>query len=62
MNSPDQSAEDAAREARIEQLGATMVLCTDITERARLWRQMKDEIQHRSTSQVAKMEREKGLS
>nr|WKF58794.1 hypothetical protein HUO10_003295 [Paraburkholderia busanensis] len=62
MNAPDESTEDAAREARIEQIGAAMVLSADLVERARLWRQMKEEIAHRSSAQVARMEKERGLT
>jgi hypothetical protein len=61
MNAPEISTEDAAREARIEQLGAAMVLSSDLVERARLWRQMKDEIQHRSRAQIERMENDRGL-
>ncbi|WP_109477677.1 hypothetical protein [Paraburkholderia sp. C35] len=62
MNAPDQSTEDAAREARIEQLGAQMVLSSDLVERARLWCSMKDEIAHRSKAQIERMEKERGLT
>jgi hypothetical protein len=62
MNGPDQKlSEDAAREARIEQIGASMVLSSDLTERARLWRELKAEIMARSPAQVLRLEREKGL-
>ena len=63
MNGPDQKlSEDAAREARIEQIGASMVLSTDLTERARLWRDLKAEIAARSPAQIRLMERAKGLA
>lgn len=52
---------DEEREARIEHLGAAMVLAADLTERARLWRRLKDEIAARSPAQVRKMEQERGL-
>ena len=61
MNAPEQSAEDAAREARIESLGQRMVMSNDLTERAQLWREMRAEIEARSVEQVIRMEREKGL-
>jgi hypothetical protein len=61
MNAPEQSAEDAAREARIESLGQRMVMSADLTERAHLWREMRAEIEARSVEQVIRMEREKGL-
>ncbi|MFM0141777.1 hypothetical protein [Paraburkholderia sp. RL18-085-BIA-A] len=62
MNAREQAITDEEREARIEQLGAALVLCTDLTERASLWRRLKAEIQARSSAQVAKMEFEKGLN
>jgi len=62
MTGPDQISEDEAREARIEQLGASMVLSSDLTERARLWRELKTEIAARSPAQIRLMERAKGLA
>ncbi|KAA1012993.1 hypothetical protein FVF58_09380 [Paraburkholderia panacisoli] len=61
MNAADRAITDEERESRIEQLGAAMVLATDLTERARLWRRLKDEIAARSPAQVVKMEAQKGL-
>lgn len=52
---------DEQREKNIEQIGAAMVLSSDLTERARLWRRLKDEIAARSPAQVRRMEREQGL-
>jgi hypothetical protein len=62
MNAREYEITDAEREARIEQLGAAMVLATDLTERARLWRRMRTEILARSENQIARMEAQKGLS
>jgi hypothetical protein len=62
MNAPDQTITDEQREARIETLGAAMVMCTDLTERASLWRRLRAEILARSPAQVAKMEAQKGLT
>lgn len=52
---------DQERERRIEELGAAMVLSTDLTERASLWIRLKTEIAARSPEQVRKMESERGL-
>lgn len=52
---------DQDRERRIEELGAAMVMSTDLTERASLWRRLKTEIAARSPEQVRKMEAERGL-
>lgn len=52
---------DKERERRIEELGAAMVLSTDLTERASLWRRLKSEIAARSPEQVRKMEAQQGL-
>jgi hypothetical protein len=52
---------DEQRKKNIEALGAAMVLSSDMTERASLWRRLKEEIASRSAAQVARMEREKGL-
>jgi len=38
-----------------------MILATDLTERARLWRRMRVEILARSENQIHRMEAEKGL-
>lgn len=62
MNAPEYQINDADREARIELLGAAMILATDPTERARLWRRMRTEILARSESQIARMEAAKGLA
>jgi hypothetical protein len=62
MNAPDQMSDDAAREARIERIGACMVLSADLTERARLWRELKAEIAARSPAQIQTMEKAKGLA
>jgi hypothetical protein len=62
MNAREYEVTDAEREARIEQLGAAMVLATDLTERARLWRRMRVEILARSENQIARMEAQKGLA
>lgn len=59
MNQPE---EDRRREARIETLGHQLVLATELTERARLWREMRAEIEARSIEMVQRMERERGLS
>jgi hypothetical protein len=52
---------DAEREQRIEQLGHLLVLESTLVERARMWREMRDLILHRSAKQVARMEKQKGL-
>lgn len=52
---------DEEREKRIETLGAALVIANDLTERARLWRRLKDEIAARSPNQVRRMERQQGL-
>jgi hypothetical protein len=52
---------DEERERLIEALGHQMVMSADLAERARLWRQLKDEIAHRSPAQVNRMESERGL-
>jgi hypothetical protein len=62
MNAREQGITDEEREARIEQLGAAMVLSSDLTERARLWRRLKDEIAARSPAQIRRMELDKGLA
>jgi hypothetical protein len=62
MNAREQRVTDEEREARIEQLGAAMVLSSDLTERARLWRRLKDEIAARSPAQIRRMELDKGLA
>ncbi|HEX7911743.1 MAG TPA: hypothetical protein VF534_27130 [Paraburkholderia sp.] len=62
MNAPEYQISDAEREKRIEELGAAMVLATDLTERARLWRRMRTEILARSENQIARMEAAKGLN
>jgi hypothetical protein len=62
MNAREYEVTDAEREARIETLGAAMVMCTDLTERASLWRRLRAEILARSPAQVAKMEAQKGLT
>jgi hypothetical protein len=61
VNAPD-DIEDAAREARIQKLGDAMVMATDLTERARLWREMRAEIEARSVEQVLRMEKARGLA
>lgn len=62
MGATEYQITDAEREARIEQLGAAMVLAQDLTERARLWRRLKDEIKARSPAQIKRMESDKGLA
>lgn len=62
MNTREHQISDADREARIESLGAAMVLSTDLTERASLWRRMREEIALRSPEQIRKMEQERGLA
>lgn len=62
MTSVAQVMTDAERERRIETLGAAMVMATDLTERASLWRRMREEIKLRSAEQVARMEKQKGLA
>ena len=62
MNASLHEVSDAEREKRIEELGAAMVLATDITERARLWRRMRTEILARSENQIHRMESQKGLN
>jgi len=52
---------DAERERRIETLGAAMVMAKDLSERASLWRRMREEIKLRSAEQVERMEAAKGL-
>ena len=52
---------DQLRERRIEDLGHQLVLAPDLTERARLWRELRAEIAKRSPAQVRKMEAQKGL-
>lgn len=61
MNTPTQVMTDAERECRIETLGTAMVMAKDITERASLWRRMREEIKLRSAEQVERMEAAKGL-
>lgn len=61
MNAPIQAMTDAERERRIETLGAAMVMSKDLTERASLWRRMREEIKLRSAEQVERMEAAKGL-
>lgn len=53
-------AEDVIREARIEKLGAEMVMCSDLTERARLWREMRAEIEALRIEQSLRAERARG--
>ncbi len=62
MNAREPLSPDAQREKHIEELGAAMVLCTDLTERASLWRRLKAEIQARSPAQIRAMEKAKGLA
>lgn len=62
MNAREQGITDEEREARIEQLGAAMVLASDLAERARLWRRLKDEIAARSPAQIKRMELDRGLA
>lgn len=53
---------DEERERQIETLGAALVMSADLTERARIWRQLKAEIVARSPEQVVRMEKRMGLS
>ena len=62
MGATEYQITDAEREKRIETLGAAMVLATDLTERARLWRRLRTEILARSENQIARMEARMGLA
>ncbi|WP_155635574.1 hypothetical protein [Burkholderia territorii] len=52
---------DKEREARIDRLGAEMVMANSPAERQRIWLDLKREISGRSQAQVQRMERQKGL-
>lgn len=61
MNDLPNPLTDAARERLIKQLGDGMVEAKSEYARLVLWQQMRVLIAQRSTAQVARMEKQKGL-
>lgn len=58
----DTSADDEAREERIKRFGESMLAAVRPSDAMLFWELMREEIKRRSAAQVAKLEREKGLS
>lgn len=56
----NQTEEDRLREAKIEDLGRQLVLATNLVERARLWREMRAEIEAKFIEQSWRFEQERG--
>ena len=52
---------DAEREQRIKELGEAMVAAESEYARGVLWQQMRALVAQRSSKQVARMEKQKGL-
>ncbi len=52
---------DWLRERRIDRLRRQILSTTDHTEQRRLWDRLRNEINQRSTHQVERMERERGI-